>query len=78
MDGSGWYPAAVLYALRPDFLYLGVKDIVRSPRGFSFVVAIQLDGVEYIGYGSSKKKAKHQACQRALDAIRAADDSEWL
>ena len=68
------YPAAVLYALRPDFVTLGVKDVIYTPCGFSFVVGILLDGVEYIGCGPSKKKAKHQACKRALDAIRDNDE----
>ena len=71
------YPATVLYALRHDFLTLGVKDVIPTPRGFSFVISIKLDGVEYVGVGPSKKKAKHHACQRALDALRAAED-EWL
>ena len=41
------YPAVVLYALRPDFVTLGVKDVIYTPCGFSFVVGILLDGVEY-------------------------------
>ena len=63
------YPAAALYALRPDFITWGVRDVIPNSKGFQFLVVIELDGVEYVGCGPNKKKAKHDACRQALEAL---------
>ncbi|XP_006806449.1 double-stranded RNA-specific editase B2 [Neolamprologus brichardi] len=62
-------PVAVLNELRPGLRYACLSERAEGRRLRSFVMAVRVDGRIFEGYGRSKKLAKNQAAQCALQAL---------
>uniref|UniRef100_A0A3B4H9S0 Double-stranded RNA-specific editase B2-like n=1 Tax=Pundamilia nyererei TaxID=303518 RepID=A0A3B4H9S0_9CICH len=62
-------PVAVLNELRPGLRYACLSERAEGRRLRSFVMAVRVDGRIFEGYGRSKKLAKNQAAQYALQAL---------
>ncbi|XP_036375146.1 double-stranded RNA-specific editase B2-like [Megalops cyprinoides] len=66
---GGKSPVALLNELRPGLRYACLADGTGSGRVRSFVMAVRVDGRIFEGCGRSKKLAKTQAAQAALQAL---------
>uniref|UniRef100_A0A7N9AY08 Adenosine deaminase RNA specific B2 (inactive) n=1 Tax=Mastacembelus armatus TaxID=205130 RepID=A0A7N9AY08_9TELE len=62
-------PVALLNELRPGLRYACLSERVEGRRLRSFVMAVRVDGQIFEGCGRSKKLAKTQAAQCALQAL---------
>lgn len=62
-------PVALLNELRPGLRYACLSERAEGRRLRSFVMAVRVDGRIFEGYGRSKKLAKTQAAQCALQAL---------
>ncbi|XP_033617723.1 double-stranded RNA-specific editase B2 isoform X3 [Fukomys damarensis] len=62
-------PVVVLNELRSGLQYVCLSETAEKPRSKSFVMAVCVDGRTFEGSGRSKKLAKGQAAQAALQAL---------
>lgn len=62
-------PVVVLNELRSGLRYVCLSETAEKPRTKSFVMAVCVDGRTFEGSGRSKKLAKGQAAQAALQAL---------
>ncbi|XP_004588523.2 double-stranded RNA-specific editase B2 [Ochotona princeps] len=62
-------PVVVLNELRSGLRYVCLSETAEKPRAKSFVMAVCVDGRTFEGSGRSKKLAKGQAAQAALQAL---------
>lgn len=62
-------PVALLNELRPGLRYACLSERAEGRRLRSFVMAVRVDGRIFEGCGRSKKLAKNQAAQCALQAL---------
>ncbi|XP_031214713.1 double-stranded RNA-specific editase B2 isoform X2 [Mastomys coucha] len=62
-------PVVVLNELRSGLRYVCLSETAEKPRVKSFVMAVSVDGRTFEGSGRSKKLAKGQAAQAALQAL---------
>ncbi|XP_040611505.1 double-stranded RNA-specific editase B2 isoform X1 [Mesocricetus auratus] len=62
-------PVVVLNELRSGLRYVCLSETAEKPRVKSFVMAVCVDGRTFEGSGRSKKLAKGQAAQAALQAL---------
>ncbi|XP_006141395.1 double-stranded RNA-specific editase B2 isoform X1 [Tupaia chinensis] len=62
-------PVVVLNELRSGLRYVCLAEPAEKPRARSFVMAVCVDGRTFEGSGRSKKVAKGQAAQAALQAL---------
>ncbi|XP_047377746.1 double-stranded RNA-specific editase B2 isoform X1 [Sciurus carolinensis] len=62
-------PVVVLNELRSGLRYVCLSEAAEKPRAKSFVMAVCVDGRTFEGSGRSKKLAKGQAAQAALQAL---------
>uniref|UniRef100_A0A3B3WC43 Adenosine deaminase RNA specific B2 (inactive) n=1 Tax=Poecilia mexicana TaxID=48701 RepID=A0A3B3WC43_9TELE len=62
-------PVALLNELRPGLRYACLSERAEGRRPRSFVMAVRVDGRIFEGCGRSKKLAKTQAAQCALQAL---------
>ncbi|XP_004854759.1 double-stranded RNA-specific editase B2 [Heterocephalus glaber] len=62
-------PVVVLNELRSGLRYVCLSETAEKPRSKSFVMAVCVDGKTFEGSGRSKKLAKGQAAQAALQAL---------
>uniref|UniRef100_A0A3Q3GTF7 Adenosine deaminase RNA specific B2 (inactive) n=1 Tax=Labrus bergylta TaxID=56723 RepID=A0A3Q3GTF7_9LABR len=62
-------PVALLNELRPGLRYACLSERAEGRRLRSFVMAVRVDGRIFEGSGRSKKLAKNQAAQCALQAL---------
>uniref|UniRef100_A0A8D2ZK73 Adenosine deaminase RNA specific B2 (inactive) n=1 Tax=Scophthalmus maximus TaxID=52904 RepID=A0A8D2ZK73_SCOMX len=62
-------PVALLNELRPGLRYACLSERAEGRRLHSFVMAVRVDGRVFEGCGRSKKLAKTQAAQCALQAL---------
>lgn len=62
-------PVALLNDLRPGLRYACLSERAEGRRLRSFVMAVRVDGRIFEGCGRSKKLAKNQAAQCALQAL---------
>ncbi|XP_071475979.1 double-stranded RNA-specific editase B2 isoform X4 [Marmota flaviventris] len=62
-------PVVVLNELRSGLRYVCLSEVAEKPRTKSFVMAVCVDGRTFEGSGRSKKLAKGQAAQAALQAL---------
>ena len=62
-------PVALLNELRPSLRYVCLSERVEGRRLRSFVMAVRVDGRIFKGSGRSKRLAKNQAAQHALQAL---------
>uniref|UniRef100_A0A1A8DG79 Adenosine deaminase, RNA-specific, B2 n=1 Tax=Nothobranchius kadleci TaxID=1051664 RepID=A0A1A8DG79_NOTKA len=62
-------PVALLNELRPGLRYACLSERAKGRRLRSFVMAVRVDGRIFEGCGRSKKLAKSQAAQCALQAL---------
>ncbi|XP_042541835.1 double-stranded RNA-specific editase B2 [Dipodomys spectabilis] len=62
-------PVVVLNELRSGLRYVCLSETSQRPRAKSFVMAVCVDGRTFEGSGRSKKLAKGQAAQAALQAL---------
>ncbi|XP_008305894.1 double-stranded RNA-specific editase B2 [Cynoglossus semilaevis] len=62
-------PVALLNELRPGLRYACLSERAEGRRLHSFVMAVRVDGRIFEGCGRSKKLAKTQAAQCALQAL---------
>ncbi|CAJ1081784.1 double-stranded RNA-specific editase B2 [Xyrichtys novacula] len=62
-------PVALLNELRPGLRYACLSERAEGRRLRSFVMAVRVDGQIFEGCGRSKKLAKNQAAQCALQAL---------
>ncbi|KAM9713258.1 double-stranded RNA-specific editase B2 isoform 2-T2 [Menidia menidia] len=62
-------PVALLNELRPGLRYACLSERAQGARLRSFVTAVRVDGRVFEGCGRSKKLAKTQAAQCALQAL---------
>lgn len=62
-------PVALLNELRPGLRYACLSEQAEGRRLRSFVMAVRVDGRIFEGCGRSKKLAKNQAAQCALQAL---------
>ncbi|KAM5235009.1 double-stranded RNA-specific editase B2 [Ctenodactylus gundi] len=62
-------PVVVLNQLRSGLRYVCLSEPAEQPRAKSFVMAVCVDGRTFEGSGRSKKLAKGQAAQAALQAL---------
>ncbi|MGH0189754.1 UNVERIFIED_CONTAM: hypothetical protein FKN15_037864 [Acipenser sinensis] len=62
-------PVVLLNELRPGLRYICLSEAVERQHIKSFVMAVRVDGGTFEGSGRSKKLAKAQAAQTALQAL---------
>ncbi|XP_015210106.1 double-stranded RNA-specific editase B2 [Lepisosteus oculatus] len=62
-------PVVLLNELRPGLRYICLSETVERQHIKSFVMAVRVDGRIFEGSGRSKKLAKTQAAQTALQAL---------
>ncbi|XP_058153648.1 double-stranded RNA-specific editase B2 isoform X2 [Dasypus novemcinctus] len=62
-------PVVVLNELRSGLSYVCLSETVEKQHAKSFVMAVRVDGRTFEGSGRSKKLAKGQAAQAALQAL---------
>ncbi|XP_078518903.1 double-stranded RNA-specific editase B2 [Lissotriton helveticus] len=62
-------PVVMLNELRPGLRYVCLSETVEKQHVKNFVMAMRVDGRTFEGSGRSKKLAKTQAAQAALQAI---------
>ncbi|KAM9672086.1 double-stranded RNA-specific editase B2 [Trichechus inunguis] len=62
-------PVVVLNELRSGLRYVCLSETVENQHTKSFVMAVRVDGRTFEGSGRSKKLAKGQAAQAALQAL---------
>ncbi|XP_006889018.1 PREDICTED: double-stranded RNA-specific editase B2-like [Elephantulus edwardii] len=62
-------PVVLLNELRSGLRYVCLSETVERQRPKSFVMAVRVDGRTFEGSGRSKKLAKGQAAQAALQAL---------
>ncbi|XP_077021567.1 double-stranded RNA-specific editase B2 isoform X2 [Tamandua tetradactyla] len=62
-------PVVVLNELRSGLRYICLSETVEKQHTKSFVMAVRVDGRTFEGSGRSKKLAKGQAAQAALQAL---------
>nr|XP_045007435.1 double-stranded RNA-specific editase B2 isoform X2 [Jaculus jaculus] len=62
-------PVVILNELRSGLRYVCLSETAEKPRAKSFVMAVCVDGRTFEGSGRSKKLAKGQAAQAALQAL---------
>ncbi|KAM9307868.1 double-stranded RNA-specific editase B2 [Gastrophryne carolinensis] len=62
-------PVVMLNELRPGLRYVCLSETVQNPHIKHFVMAMRVDGRTFEGSGRSKKLAKAQAAQAALQAL---------
>ncbi|XP_069504118.1 double-stranded RNA-specific editase B2 [Ambystoma mexicanum] len=62
-------PVVMLNELRPGLRYVCLSETVKKQHVKNFVMAMLVDGRTFEGSGRSKKQAKSQAAQAALQAI---------
>ncbi|XP_074123310.1 double-stranded RNA-specific editase B2 isoform X2 [Sminthopsis crassicaudata] len=62
-------PVVVLNELRSGLRYICLSETVQKQHAKSFVMAVRVDGRTFEGSGRSKKLAKGQAAQAALQAL---------
>ncbi|XP_075407014.1 double-stranded RNA-specific editase B2 [Tenrec ecaudatus] len=62
-------PVVVLNELRSGLRYVCLSETAEKPRAKRFVMAVRVDGRTFEGSGRSKKLAKGQAAQAALQAL---------
>ncbi|XP_051785295.1 double-stranded RNA-specific editase B2 [Erpetoichthys calabaricus] len=62
-------PVELLNELRPGLRYICLAETVERQHIKSFIMAVRVDGRTFEGSGRSKKQAKAQAAQTALQAL---------